>query len=405
MKNQLIILCGGKGTRLGELTIDCPKPMLMFNGQPFLDYLLKIVCVLPFDEVIMLAGHLGDQIVDHYEEQIINGVKIRVIIDKKQAGTLTAFSDIINELCDNFWICNGDTFFTLKNLSKWSELFMSNKSNNSGIVSTRVSNPKRYGSLGIRDGKIYAFQEKSSQAHSNYINAGVCKLYKKDLVAAIKKGGNSLESDLLAKLAADGNLYHFDNLIDNFIDYGIQEDYSRMPELLRRIFNKKCLLWDRDNTLTIDHGYTYKIEDYVLCNNIHSILKIFSNDDFFNIIITNQSGVARGYYDINAVLKFHQHLKLDFIGKGIKIDDLKFCPHHSDGIVDGLSYQCECRKPGTLMISEATKFWNVDLSKCGFIGDSDTDELTAKALGMDFLRINNSDDFKQRLENFCNVDL
>lgn len=405
MKNQLIILCGGKGTRLGSLTVDCPKPMLIFNGQPFLDHLLKVVCALPFDDIIMLAGHLGYQIQQRYENKIINGVKIRVLIEESQTGTLTAFSSIINDLDEDFWVCNGDTFFTLKNLKKWSELFNGNELGRSGLVSAQVANPKRYGSLSITGEKICGFQEKSLVSNSNIINAGVCKLYKKDLVGAINEGGSSLERDLLAVLAASGNLYNFDNMIDDFIDFGIQEDHAKLPDVLTRVFDKQCLLWDRDNTLTVDKGYTYKLEDYNLCDNIHSVLSIFSNDRFLNVIITNQSGVARGLYNTEDVLKFHQKLKLDFISKGIKIDDLKFCPHHPDGIIDEFSHKCECRKPGTLMFTEVMQFWNLDLQSCAFIGDSDTDQIAAKALGINFLKANQNNDFKQRLEEFCNVDL
>ena len=70
MQNQLIILCGGRGTRLKELSRSTPKAMLQVFDRPFLDYLLRRVSVLPFEEIILLAGHLGDQIRSSFDGEV-----------------------------------------------------------------------------------------------------------------------------------------------------------------------------------------------------------------------------------------------------------------------------------------------------------------------------------------------
>ena len=79
MKNQLVILCGGKGTRLGNLTQKTAKPMLQINGQPFLNYLLRALCILPLDEIILISGFHGQKIYSVYNDTIINGVNIKAV--------------------------------------------------------------------------------------------------------------------------------------------------------------------------------------------------------------------------------------------------------------------------------------------------------------------------------------
>jgi D-glycero-D-manno-heptose 1,7-bisphosphate phosphatase len=96
------------------------------------------------------------------------------------------------------------------------------------------------------------------------------------------------------------------------------------------------------------------------------------------VIVTNQSGIARGYFSIKDVYKLHRHLKEDLIKFGTKIDKIYFCPYHKDGIIKKYKTRSSLRKPGIGMILKASKIWNIDRKKSFMIGDQKTDMIFAK---------------------------
>jgi len=108
----------------------------------------------------------------------------------------------------------------------------------------------------------------------------------------------------------------------------------------------KAVFLDRDGTLNIDPGYVRKIEDFELYPNVIKALKLLKNFQLF--IITNQSGIGRGYYTEKDFHKFNNHLIAELRKEGINIKETFYCPHHPDE-------ECDCRKPSTRFIKEAAK--------------------------------------------------
>ncbi|MAH33637.1 D,D-heptose 1,7-bisphosphate phosphatase [archaeon] len=122
----------------------------------------------------------------------------------------------------------------------------------------------------------------------------------------------------------------------------------------------KAIFLDRDGVLNKDTGYPHKIEDFILSDGVVSGLKKLKDFKFF--IISNQSGIGRGYYTEEDFHNFNNHL-LDILNKNnIKIERTYFCPHHPNEV-------CDCRKPNTKFIKEATKEFNIDLTNSWVIGD------------------------------------
>jgi len=134
----------------------------------------------------------------------------------------------------------------------------------------------------------------------------------------------------------------------------------------------KAIFFDRDGTLVDDPGYVHKIEDFKLLPKTIEALKNLKDFKFF--IITNQSGIGRGYYTINDFEKFNKHLIKVLKEDNINIEETFVCPHHPDEV-------CDCRKPNIKFIKEAEKRFDLDLKKSWVIGDHPHDIELGKNAG------------------------
>lgn len=144
---------------------------------------------------------------------------------------------------------------------------------------------------------------------------------------------------------------------------------------------KKAIFLDRDGTINIDKGYVYKINDFEFINKVPEALKKLKDKGYLLIVVTNQSGVARGYYKEVDIVNLHNFVN-NILWKRfcVKIDKFYYCPHHENGIVNEYRIKCKCRKPNPGMILKAVKDYNIDLSLSYMIGDRDTDEIELSSL-------------------------
>jgi len=130
----------------------------------------------------------------------------------------------------------------------------------------------------------------------------------------------------------------------------------------------KALFLDRDGVINIDYGYVGKIENFKFRDGIFELTKYFSDNGYQIFVVTNQSGIARGYYTEEDFYKLTTWMKGEFLKRGIEIKDVKFCPHHPD-----ISGVCECRKPEPKMILDLASEYDIDLENSILIGDSKRD--------------------------------
>ena len=140
--------------------------------------------------------------------------------------------------------------------------------------------------------------------------------------------------------------------------------------------NRKALFLDRDGVINYDTGYTYKREDLSLIEGIIPLCLAAQEKGYLLIVITNQSGIARGMYTVEQMHSFHQHLSTILIEKGIFIQAFYYCPHHPS-----LTGNCLCRKPGTLLFDKATAKFNLEASKCWMVGDRERDVQAGQEAG------------------------
>lgn len=151
----------------------------------------------------------------------------------------------------------------------------------------------------------------------------------------------------------------------------------------------KAVFFDRDGTLNVDTKYLHRIEDFIWIEGAKEAIKYCNDNGYLAIVITNQSGIARGYYDESAVLEIYSWMNEELTKIDAHLDDIFYCPHHIDGIIEKYKKQCNCRKPATGMLNVAIQKHNIEKSLSFFIGDTDIDMECAKNAGLRGIRYTN----------------
>ncbi|MGC8565722.1 MAG: D-glycero-alpha-D-manno-heptose-1,7-bisphosphate 7-phosphatase [Thermoplasmata archaeon] len=140
----------------------------------------------------------------------------------------------------------------------------------------------------------------------------------------------------------------------------------------------KALFIDRDGTINRDCPYCHRIEELYIYEDAVNIMRKYQENGYLIIILTNQSGIGRGYFTIDEFWYFHNHLVMELERRGIHITDTYFCPHKPED-------NCPCRKPNTGLIERAVKDYNIDVDKSIVIGDrDDVDGEMARRFGIKY---------------------
>ena len=140
----------------------------------------------------------------------------------------------------------------------------------------------------------------------------------------------------------------------------------------------KALFIDRDGVLNQDNGYTFKVSDLKILDGVIEGLKAVQDLNYKIFIITNQSGIARGFFTLRDLQHFMKTLLMILEDSDIFMTDYFSCPHHIEGVLAEFTKSCECRKPKPGMIMQAKKKYNLDLSRSVLIGDKESDILAGK---------------------------
>ncbi len=220
-----LILAGGKGTRLGPITQEIPKPLLPFHGKPLIEHTFDLLKAHGITEVIIAIGYKKEKIKETLGNGKAFGMRITYVEEDEPLGTAGPIKLAAPYLTDSFIVCNADELKAVD----LKEMYSVHKQENAigTIALTSVEDPSNYGVVVLRGNKIIEFIEKpkKEQSPSNLINAGLYIL-EPGIIKYIPKGFAMLEKDVFPKLAQEGKLsgYSFGG---QWFDTGTLERYER----------------------------------------------------------------------------------------------------------------------------------------------------------------------------------
>ncbi len=373
---QAVVLVGGLGTRLGALTAELPKPMLSIGERTFLARLLDDIARHGFDEILLLCGHKSEVIFEAFHERTVVGARVRCLVEPTPLGTGGALRFALGDLREVFYLFNGDSCFDFNLLDL--ENVGAGVPWKAKVALRGVDDTGRYGRVSLQDEIVASFAEKGVTG-PGLINAGIY-LVQRAVVEEMPEGKCSLEADVFPRLVHEGTLVArgYDGY---FIDIGIPADLERArAEIPGR--RRPAVFFDRDGVLNEDAGYTHKPESFRWVVGAREAVKRFNDAGWLVFVVTNQAGIARGFYGEEAVSGLHRFMQTELASGGAHVDEFRFCPHHPEGSVPALAVSCGCRKPEPGMLAALLARWPVDVARSVLIGDKESDIAAARAVAV-----------------------
>ncbi|MBR0694890.1 HAD-IIIA family hydrolase [Bradyrhizobium lablabi] len=378
MLKQAVVLVGGLGTRLGERTHAVPKPLLDVGGRPFLDYLLDdLTRYGAIESILLLAGHRAEQVVGQYDGRRWRRATISVVTEPAQLGTGGALKHAAFRLADRFFLLNGDSFFDFNLLDLAVEAAKSSATVQMALKRDQAGD--RYGRVLLERDVVRNFLPAGARP-SGPINSGVYCVDRR-VVELIDEVPCSLEQRVFPGLVARGELRA--TLYDGFfIDIGIPTDFDRAQAEMPAALHRPAVFFDRDGVLNVDKNYVHKIEDFDWIAGAREAIKLCNDRGYLTFVVTNQAGVARGYYGVDAVHQLHDWMSCELAAIGAHIEEFQYCPDHEEGVVEAFRRRSERRKPAPGMILDCFKGWPVRKEQSLLIGDKPHDLEAAAAAGI-----------------------
>ena len=141
----------------------------------------------------------------------------------------------------------------------------------------------------------------------------------------------------------------------------------------------KAIFLDRDGTINIDHGYVHQIDDFQFIDGVIDALLALKKKGYLLVLVTNQSGIARGYFSEDQFLQLTEWFDWSLADRGVDFDGIYYCPHHPEGKGE-YREDCDCRKPKAGMFTQAIRDLNIDPAQSIMVGDKLEDLLAARKL-------------------------
>lgn len=404
---KVIIMAGGKGTRIASVNSEVPKPMIKILGKPVLEYQIESLKEQGFTDINLIVGHLGHMIRDYFcDGSGVSsatgkpfGVNINYVIEDTPLGTAGALYLLKDELTDDFLLLNGDIIFDI-NVNRFYQFHKSK-----GGIATLFTHPNNHPyDSGIivsdQNGKVQNWLHKEDKRlwYQNRVNAGIHMLSPEILKDSAGLGLFSelkkvdLDRDVLKPLIPFGQLYVYDSP-EYVKDMGTPERFFSVIEDInsgkvkaRNLYNKqKAIFLDRDGIINKHVGFLRNIDEFELIDGVADAIKIINERGYLAIVITNQPVIARGEVTLEELQEIHNKMETLLGQHGAYVDAIYFCPHHPHKGYEGerpeYKIECDCRKPKPGMLQKAAERFNIDLSKSFMIGDSDNDVEAGRSAG------------------------
>ncbi|MFT3673428.1 HAD-IIIA family hydrolase [Aestuariivirga sp.] len=391
MLRDAVILCGGRGTRLGTQTGTTPKPLLEVGGRPFLFHLIQEVARFGVSRIILIAGFLGEMIRAQFDGMRIAHCSVEVLIEAEPSGTAGALRLAGPRLEEDFLLLNGDSWIDLDLVAFARHWQLENGSgqNFAAQLALRVvDDVSRFGSVSVNRSSnrllVTKFVEKQSTlASRGLVNAGVYVLSPALLRDLPQDRPISLETTVLPNAASRGLVAGYEAPTESFfIDIGVPESLRAAREQLLSRRTRPALFVDRDGTLNEDRGYTHDMRGLVWMPGAREAIATANAAGWFVFVVTNQAGIAHGYYEEHDVQQFHRAMQAELFHIGAHVDAFEFCPFHPEARIEKWRRRSPRRKPAPGMINDLMAQWPIDAKRSVMIGNSVTYIEAGEAAGI-----------------------
>jgi len=405
-KMKIVIMAGGRGTRIAELFPDIPKPLIPVDGMPILEREIRSLASQGFKDLILTVGYLADKIIASFGDGSQLGVKIEYFVEETPLGNAGALFQLKEKIGDEpFFLLNADAAFDVD----FNRMYEFHQKHGGLVTLFTHPNSHPYDSgliIADKDGHVEKWLSKEDerpQWYNNRVNAGLHIIDPKVLELSLKtleidqdtgftKGKVDLDRQILKPLCGTGNMFCYDSP-EYVKDMGtperfhqVEADYKNGVVQAKNLHNKqKAVFLDRDGTINKYVGFLRNIDDFELIEGVSEAIKQINQSGYLAIVVTNQPVIARGEVSWEELHEIHKKMET-LLGKdGAYIDALYICPHHPDKGFEGerpeYKFDCECRKPKPGLLLQAAKDFNIDLSQSIMIGDSERDVEAGRAAG------------------------
>ena len=378
---QAVILCGGLGSRLGELTRQTPKPLLPIQGRPFLEILIQEISRYGVTRFLLLAAFRSELIETFAREvgaRLGRDITVEVSIEPDRAGTGGALVHALPLLDETFYLFNGDSLLDTP-LDRLAGL-LSRPGAGAALALRRLEAGGRYGVV-ERDGeRIISFGKKGDPEAPAWINGGVYAL-RRALIARLPST-SSIEDELFAPLAEEGGGIYGLETDGFFLDIGVPEDFARAQTAIPAHQHRPAVFFDRDGVLNLDHGHVGTPDRFEWVEGAREAVAAVNARGWYAFIVTNQAGIGKGFYSIDDHHRLMRHMRDELAAVGGHIDDQRFCPFHPEAAIEAYRQVSDWRKPGPGMLLDLMAHWPVDRANSLMIGDNQTDIQAAEAAGV-----------------------
>ena len=391
---KVVIMAGGKGTRISEISKDVPKPLIKIGDKPILEHELLCLKKQGFTDILITVSHLGDQIINYFGDGSKLGIHIDYFFEKQPLGNAGALFEIKDKLTDDFLLLNADSLFDI-DFKRFVE-YHKTKGGLATLFTHPNSHPYDSGVIIADSNNIVVRwlnkEDDRPKWYKNRVNAGLHILSKKLISNRPDTPKVDLDRQILKPLAGSGQMFCYDSpeyvkdmgTPDRF--YHVLEDYKNGFVTSRNLLNKqKAIFLDRDGTINKFVGFLRDIDDFRLLDGVTDAIKKINNSGYLAIVVSNQPVIARGEVSFEQLDEIHNKMETLLGNEGAFLNAIYFCPHHPDKGFEGerpeFKFDCDCRKPKPGMLLKAAKDFNIDLSQSIMIGDDENDVLAGNAAG------------------------
>ena len=383
---KVVIMAGGKGTRISSIANEIPKPMIKVAGKPVLEREIESLKDQGFTDIILTVGHLGHVIMDYFGAGKDFGVNIEYYVEKEPLGNAGALFEIKDKLKSDFLLLNGDAIFDVD-----FRRFVNHHQMKGGLVTlfTHPNNHPYDSSLIVAndDGTVDKWLTKEDERphyYQNRVNAGLHILSPKVLEIEVESKKVDLDRHILKPLAGTGKMYIYDSP-EYVKDMGTPERYMSVCKDFEsgKVSGKnlkmkqKAIFLDRDGTINKYIKFLHDVNRFELLPGVAEAIKKINELGYLTIVVTNQPVLARGEITFEELKNIHNKMEVLLGNEGAYVDRIYFCPHHPhsgyEGEIKELKIDCECRKPKPGMLMKAAEEFHIDLEKSWMVGDSMVD--------------------------------